>query len=107
MSRSIGLWTVELAVAVALLAVDEVAVVAVEQRLGLGETRLVLAVELLVVGAEGGVGDLETRLRLGRHRSEPRGAGGRRNVAVSLARAARATIRVPARRWPSGRPQPG
>ena len=62
--------------------------VAVEERLRLGEAGLVLAVELLVVGAERGVGDLETRLRLGRHRSGTSGVGGRRNVAVSLARAA-------------------
>ena len=51
----------------ALEPVDEVAVVAVELALGLLEPRLVGGVELLVVVAERGVGDLETRSGLGGH----------------------------------------
>ena len=66
----------ELAVAHALTAVDQVQMVAVELRLRLGQAGLVLAMELLVVGAECRVGDLETRLRLGRHRSESSGRAG-------------------------------
>ncbi len=62
----------ELTVTAALGARDEVPMVAVEERLRLGEARFVLGVELLVVGAERGVSDLEARLRLGRHEWEPR-----------------------------------
>ena len=75
MSRSIGLRTVNSPSPSRSVPVDEVPMVAVEERLRLGETRLVLGVELLVVGAERGVGDLETRLRLGRHRSGTSGSG--------------------------------
>ena len=64
----------ELAVTAPLPAVDDVRMVAAELGLRLGEAGLVLAVELLVVGAEGGIGDLETRLRLGRHRAGSSGA---------------------------------
>ena len=59
-----------LAVADALTAADEVAVVAVELALGLGQARLVKRVQLLVVGAERRVGDLQAGLGLGRHRRE-------------------------------------
>ena len=86
----------ERALAVALLAVDVVAVALAQPGLRSLEPGLVGDLEVLVVGAEGGVGDLETRLRLGRHRSGTSGQFGRwrrparapRDVGASLAGAA-------------------
>ena len=63
MSRSIGERASNVLGAVAPLAVDVVLVVPAELGLGLGDGRLEAGVELLVVGAQGRVGDLDARLR--------------------------------------------
>ncbi len=60
-----------LALALALLAADQVEVVGRRAGCGLGEARLVQGVELFVVVAKGGVGDLQARLRVGRHGVSP------------------------------------
>ena len=67
-SLSIGERTSNVPVAVALLAVDEVAVIRAEAGLGLLEPGLVGLLELLVVGAQGRVGDLDP---LSGHRRAP------------------------------------
>ena len=66
-SRSIGERASNVPVAVAPLAVDVVLVVPAELGLGLGDGRLEPGVELLVVGAERRVGDLDARCGIGGH----------------------------------------
>ena len=106
MSRSIGERTSNVPVAVAPGAVDQVLVVRPEPGLDAGHGLFEAGVQLLVVGAERRVGDLDARLGVGRHVQDPssrgraRGAGG--VVAVSLARR---RLRPATRRWrPAGGP---
>ncbi len=60
-----------LAVALALRPADEVQVVSAKLAAALDHTCVIQRVELLVVVAERGVGDLQARLRVGRHRCLP------------------------------------
>ena len=81
MSLSIGERTSNVAVAVALRAVDDVAVDLAQPRLRPLEPRLVLRVELLVVGAQGRVGDLDP---LGGHSAGLSRAGASRGRAARV-----------------------
>ena len=94
MSRSIGERDLERPVAVAPLAVDEVPVVAAEARPRLVEAGLEPGVELLVVGAQRRVGDLDARRWTRWSWSVDLVAGqGVGKVAVSLARRRRRPAR--------------
>ena len=103
-------------VTVAFGATDEVAVRPAEHRPGLGQAGLVLGVELLVVVAERGVGDLQARLRLGRHRGlryplgvmnegGPRPFRRSRQGGLQCSAAGRPARRPVTLRPPSGRPR--
>src|SRR6185436_14353503 len=85
---------------IAPLTVDEVRVVPAEPRLGPGDGRLEPGVELLVVGAQGRVGDLDPGRGVGRHGKTLMAGGCRGDCGQSSAATTSASVAA----MPSGAP---